>query len=99
MASSSATTRAVAYNTVISSRMTKITTLEYQQHDVKQLHKEILASSLVVSSTYGGGRHGNAFLIFDDDGYKEYTGSNTTKIDKPHPSTTPNIVGGDVSAS
>ena len=67
MASSSATTREVAYNAVISSWTAKITTLEYQQHRIKRLHNEILASSLVVSSTYGGGKHGHAFLIFDDD--------------------------------
>ena len=97
MAATTSTTQSLAYNAVISSHTIKITTLEYQWHNVKRLRREVLTASLIVSSTYRGGNHGNAFLIYDKQGYKDYTGEEITQVDIPHPQVAPNIVNGDSS--
>ena len=99
MAVAATTTRTVAYNAVIASRMTKITTTEFRRSDVQRLRREATHAALVVPSSLGDGLHGHVFFTLGEDAYKEFTNTNIVYTDAPCPATTPDIEPDDTSGT
>ena len=92
MAAVSATTiRNTAYNVIISRRVTKITTSNYSAEEYIQFKTDILDASMAVPSSQGGGKHGHAFLVEDEDEFKDLSGLTTVTTKMTVPDSVPTI--------
>jgi hypothetical protein len=96
---SAATTRNIAYQAVKSQQVRRIERADYTTEELAIFEKDILAASLVVPTTLGGGEHGHSWLLYDADDYKLYSGKDITQTTVPNPGNVPNITSGDSAAT
>jgi hypothetical protein len=95
---SAATTRNVAYQVVMGQKVRGIKTTDYTAEAMTALDKDLLAASLAVPSMLGGGKHGHSWMLFDEAGYRTYSGRTTGQTYITNPGNTPSIAIGDSAA-
>ena len=96
---SAATTRNIAYQAVKSQQVRRIERADYTTEELVIFEKNILAASLVVPTTLGGGDHGHSWLLYDADDYKSYSSKDIVQTSVPNPGNVPNITAGDSAAT
>ena len=81
--------------------MTAISTVEFTNDDYLDFFKTILAASVKVPTTLGGGEHGHAYLVLDETGLRKFTKKPTlTEAGAEKPSAeAPEIAQGDSHAT
>ena len=66
-------TVAAAYSSIIAQKVTAISTVEFTNDDYLDFFKTILAAATKVPTTLGGGEHGHAYLVLDEEGLRKFT--------------------------
>ena len=91
-------TRVATYNAIKTHRITAITSSQFTHDQVLRLRRELTGAAMIVSTPLGGGEHGHTFFLYDETGYRTFTGKTTITIeDSACPDADPGIADNDAS--
>ena len=91
-------TRVATYNAIKTHRITAITSSQFTHDQVLKLRRELTGAAMIVSTPLGGGEHGHTFFLYDETGYRTFTGKAAVTIeDSACPDADPGIADNDAS--